>query len=62
MPAVLFERVCRDADDNNVLAAALSGNCVCLVTGDRDLLVLGQYQKIAILAPASFLQYEERNT
>lgn len=61
-PVSLRERVCRDADDDNVLAAALTGNCACIVTGDKDLLVLGQYQRIAILDPAGFLQYEEWNT
>jgi len=61
-PAGLLARVCRDADDDHVLAAALTGNCACIVTGDKDLLVLGQYQQLAILSPSSFLQYEEWNT
>jgi putative PIN family toxin of toxin-antitoxin system len=32
--------VCRDPDDDNILAAAVSGNGECIVTGDKDLLVL----------------------
>ncbi|MGC8501102.1 MAG: putative toxin-antitoxin system toxin component, PIN family [Leptospirillia bacterium] len=33
-------RACRDPNDNPILEIAISGRCRCLVTGDRDLLVL----------------------
>ena len=39
-PAKLERQVCRDPDDDNILAAAMSGNCDCIITGDKDLLVL----------------------
>ena len=41
-----------DADDDEVIAAAIAANADLLVTGDRDLLALGSYQKIRIITPA----------
>ena len=51
--------VCRDPDDDNILAAAISGECDCIVSGDKDLLVLKQYQGINIFSPRDFLMNEE---
>ncbi|MGI9165717.1 MAG: putative toxin-antitoxin system toxin component, PIN family [Pyrinomonadaceae bacterium] len=51
--------VCRDPDDDNVLAAAISGECDCIITGDKDLLVLKHYQGINIFSPRDFLKNEE---
>ncbi len=48
---VLPKPVCRDPDDDMILATALAGGAVHLVTGDKDLLVLKRYKKIAILNP-----------
>jgi uncharacterized protein len=45
---------CRDPDDLPVLGAALAGRVEFLVTGDRDLLELGQFQGIAILSPREY--------
>jgi uncharacterized protein len=52
------EALCRDPDDDNVLAGALVGEADCIVTGDKDLLVLGEVKGIPILAPADFWQFE----
>lgn len=57
-PASLGESICRDPDDDAVLAAALGGRCNCIVTGDKDLLVLEKIQKIPILTPADFWRKE----
>jgi uncharacterized protein len=59
-PAPLESPVCRDADDDQVLAAAVAGGCDCIVTGDKDLLVIGRYAEIDIVSPADFRQYEEK--
>ncbi len=48
--------VCRDADDNRILAAALDSGCSHLVTGDSDLLVLKKFGGIGIVTPREFLQ------
>jgi putative PIN family toxin of toxin-antitoxin system len=47
-------QVCRDPDDNRILAAALDGDCSHLVTGDNDLLVLKNFEGIAIVTPREF--------
>ena len=57
-PEPLPETICRDRDDDNILAAALAGKVDCIVTGDKDLLVLREYQGIAILSPAEFWAFE----
>jgi hypothetical protein len=47
--------ICRDADDNRILAAALDSDCSHLVTGDADLLVLKKFETVSILSPREFL-------
>lgn len=59
-PPTLKHSVCRDPDDDNILAAAVKGKCDYIITGDKDLIVLKQYEGIDILSPKSFREYEER--
>jgi putative PIN family toxin of toxin-antitoxin system len=49
-------RACRDADDDRILAAALDGECSHLVTGDKDLLTLKQFNDISIVTPREFAE------
>ncbi len=58
VPESLSSPVCRDADDDTVLATALTGQCELIVTGDKNLLVLGQMSDIKIVNPATFAQAE----
>ena len=58
-PSKLESQVCRDPDDDNVLAAAVSANCDCIITGDKDLLVLKAYEGIDIFSPRGFLNNEK---
>jgi len=55
----LSESVCRDPDDDNILAAALAGKADCILTGDKDLLVLETHEGIPILKPAEFWKFEQ---
>jgi putative PIN family toxin of toxin-antitoxin system len=52
--------VCRDPDDDLVLATAIAGSCHCIITGDKDLLVLGQYGGVAVISPSEFSAFEGR--
>ena len=47
--------VCRDPDDNKFLSLAQDGQADCIITGDRDLLVLNPFEGIPILSPSGFL-------
>jgi uncharacterized protein len=51
--------VCRDPDDDNILATAVAGSCECIITGDKDLLILREYAGIRIISPAEFSLTEE---
>jgi len=53
--------IVRDEPDNRVLEAALQGKCQYIVTGDRDLLDIGTYEKIKIVTPNDFLTLLENN-
>src|SRR5271168_3954955 len=44
-----------DADDDHVIAAAVTARADFIVTGDSDLLTLGTHRGIAILTPAAAL-------
>jgi predicted nucleic acid-binding protein len=47
----LPQPVCRDPDDDAVLACALAAQADLIVSGDDDLLVLKQFQEIRIVTP-----------
>jgi putative PIN family toxin of toxin-antitoxin system len=53
----LAKPVCRDPDDDFVLATALAGNAEIILTGDKDLLVLREFQHIKILSPRQFVEW-----
>ena len=56
-PAPLAKPVCRDKDDDNILATALAAGCDALITGDQDLLVLKKYARFAILSPNEVMAF-----
>jgi putative PIN family toxin of toxin-antitoxin system len=58
-PAPLATPVCRDPDDDAVLALAIAARADLIVSGDRDLLDLQRFQDIAILTPAEALRKTE---
>jgi len=55
-PQPLDRPVCRDRDDDWVLATAAAGQAEVILTGDTDLLNLRTFQGIAILSPRQFLE------
>lgn len=57
----LPQPVCRDPDDDEVLATAIAGQVDLIVSGDNDLLRLKQFQNIPILSPADALGFIEAN-
>ena len=45
-----------DPDDDHILSAALEGRAAFLVTGERHVLALGEYEGVRIVTPAAFLK------
>ena len=62
-PTPLPSPVCRDPDDDLVLATALAAAADRIVTGDHDLLVLRVHKGVRLVTPRQFLEWldEERN-
>ncbi len=54
--------VCRDPDDDTILATARTAQCVVIVTGDKDLADLQQYEGVRILTPSEFWEFENEDT
>jgi putative PIN family toxin of toxin-antitoxin system len=53
-PSQLLQSVCRDPDDDVILACALEAKADYLVTGDMDLLELKVFKGIQIVTPRDF--------
>lgn len=54
IPSPLEQQVCRDIDDDWILATALAGKAQCIVTGDKDLLAIARFENIDIISPVDF--------
>jgi putative PIN family toxin of toxin-antitoxin system len=48
-------RACRDPKDDKFLELAVNGGAGVIITGDKDLLALNPFRKIAIVTPAQYL-------
>lgn len=48
--------VLKDEPDNRVLETAYAGKCKTIITGDKELLVLGSYKGIAIVSVAEHMR------
>ena len=53
------KKVCRDEDDDSILAASVSVNVDCIVTGDKDLKILRSFKGINIVSPKDFWTLEK---
>jgi len=49
--------VCRDPDDDRILACAREAGADYIVTGDEDLLVLKSYEGTGIISPREFERF-----
>jgi putative PIN family toxin of toxin-antitoxin system len=55
-PGALPRPICRDPDDDLVLATAVAAGADLIVTGDENLLVLKADEGIPIISPRHFLE------
>ena len=55
VPLPLPARVCRDPDDDLVLATALAAQADVIITGDKDLLTLKTHGGVRIRSPRQFM-------
>jgi putative PIN family toxin of toxin-antitoxin system len=55
-PAPGVRGVCRDSNDDHIIACAVAGHATYLVTRDSDLLDLGSYRHITIESPETFMR------
>jgi len=53
--------VTRDPKDDAIVACAVEGQADFVVSGDQDLLVLGVYEGIRVVAPRRFLEILRRH-
>lgn len=49
-----------DEPDNRILECALAGNVEWIVTGDKPMLALGEFENIGIISLREFLQMNEK--
>jgi putative PIN family toxin of toxin-antitoxin system len=56
IPVNIAIHACRDPKDNKFLELAVESGAACIITGDKDLLVLNPYEHIQILTAADFLK------
>ena len=47
--------ISRDPDDDKFISCAVDGKCIYIVSGDNDLLSIGNYRDIEILTVVDFL-------
>jgi putative PIN family toxin of toxin-antitoxin system len=51
---ITVKDVCRDVDDDSILACALAAEADYIVTGDPDLLTIKRYKAVKIVRPRDF--------
>lgn len=55
IPVTSNVKISRDPKDDKFLNLATDSNASCIITGDKDLLVLHPFGNISILSPTDFL-------
>ena len=54
--------VCRDPDDNKFIECAMDSKCYYVISGDKDLLTVREYDGIEIVTVAEFLEILKNDT
>ena len=52
--------ICRDPDDDKFISCAIDAECMYIVSGDDDLLSLGNVEDVTICTPSEFLNAMKR--
>ena len=55
-PVALGETVCRDPDDDDIIACAVGGKAKVICSGDGDLLALNGFRGLEVMKPSDFCQ------
>lgn len=50
-------RVCRDPDDNKFIECAVDADCLYIVSGDKDLLAIKEYDRVQIVTVSEFFTH-----
>ena len=53
-PKNLVSDICRDPDDDIIISLGIAAKAEYIVTGDRDLLDIGQYASLHMVSPKEF--------
>jgi putative PIN family toxin of toxin-antitoxin system len=59
-PASIPPNTCRDPDDDKILGLAVAASAEFIITVDKDLLVLEDFEKIQIVTPRMFSEIVHR--
>jgi len=51
-----IKKLCRDSNDDHVIACAVMGNANGLITGDEDLIVMKRHEGVMIYSPEGYLK------
>jgi putative PIN family toxin of toxin-antitoxin system len=54
VPSDIPPTICRDPSDLPVIGTAVAGGATMLITVDKDLLTIGEYQGISFVRPGAF--------
>lgn len=48
-------KICRDPDDDKFISCAIDAECLYIVSGDKDLLEIKEYEEVQIMTVSDFL-------
>jgi len=54
-PGISEVNIARDPTDDKIISAALEAGAEYIMTGDKDLLTLGEYEGVSIVTPSRFV-------